>query len=241
MVACGVVSKRWLWAIGVLLAVLLVVVSWPAEEADPTPIPDAEPTEAPPSDFDDPWGDDPSAIFGPFDEPADTGEQGTWRPAAQGGEGEEHGSRGERIRAFRDRMRNMSPDERRQWLRRRVSITAIGPGEPQIGPDEVMDALRATGPYVRECMQAQGGTRAFREAMRNRASADGGPGVRGRGLSVSFDLSADGTPVSDTIEIVPAPPEPYYECFAGALAQAEIPAPGAEAHIELHMGRHGDR
>ena len=139
----------------------------------------------------------------------------------------------------RERWARMSPEERRERLRRFVDIVPLGEEEPQLEPEDVMDALRGTRSQVRECMREHGGFRALREAMRDQRSASDG-GLRG-GLRVSFDVGADGTIAAEGIAIEPPPPEPFYDCFAGALTATQLPAPEAEARVELELGRRGGR
>ncbi len=226
--------RAWIVALVLVVAVagILLVLSRGGEE--PPPRVDDAAAEAP---VEEPEEDDLAFLFDVADasaarDPDEPGDRAELRAGPQDGDDPERWRR--RRERFRERFRNMSPEGRRQWLRRRVQITALGEGEPTIAPEEVMAALRETRGLARDCMREHGGFRALREAMRRSAGADGG--VR-RGLTVSFDVTADGALDETSIAIEPPPPEPFYGCFADALLQAQLPPPGGEgARVDVRLG-----
>ncbi|MAQ18734.1 MAG: hypothetical protein CMN30_28550 [Sandaracinus sp.] len=139
-------------------------------------------------------------------------------------------------REMRERWRNMTPEERQaaraERANRRVSIQATGEGEPALQPTDVMDSMRDVRPQIRDCVEQNGGWRALREA--SAGAADGG--VRGP-MNLSFDVAADGA-VSG-VAMNPAPPGAFAQCFESAFQGLEMPAPGAEARVDVQLGRGG--
>lgn len=144
--------------------------------------------------------------------------------------------RRERRERMRERWQNATPEERKRWAERRVSIQPLGDTAPEIEAVEVLDAMRELRPQMRDCIRDNGGFGALRDAMR---SADAGP--RG-GMTVSFELSAEGTVNEGSFAMSPAPPAVYQQCFEKALGNLNAPVPGGDgAAIEMRMGRGGGR
>ena len=146
-----------------------------------------------------------------------------------------------RRREMRERWRNMSPEEREERFAaraaRRVRVEALGDEEPEIEPVEVMRSMREVRPQIRECIDQNGGWRAFREAA-TMVSPDAGAGGRRR-MTVSLAVSASGQ--VGEIALNPPPPEPFGACFTSALANLRLPPPNAEARVEVQLGRGGRR
>ena len=146
-----------------------------------------------------------------------------------------------RRQEMRERWRNLSPEEREERFAaraaRRVRVEALGDEEPEIEPVEVMRSMREVRPQIRECIDQNGGWRAFREAA-TMGSPDAGAGGRGR-MTVSLDVSASGQ--VGEIALNPPPPEPFGGCFTSALANLELPPPNADARVEVQLGRGGRR
>lgn len=135
----------------------------------------------------------------------------------------------------RERWQNATPEQRKEWADRRVSVAPLGDQPPQIDSVDVLEAMRDVRPQMRDCIRQNGGFRALRDAMQ---SADAG--ARG-GMTIAFELSPDGTVTEGSLTMSPAPPGPYFDCFARALQNMDAPVPGGEgAAIEMRMGRRGE-
>lgn len=151
----------------------------------------------------------------------------------------------EERRAKRLEMRRewlqMTPAERAerraQRAARRVRVSALGEEEPALEPVDVMNTVREVRPQIRDCVQQNGGWRQFREQMAASASPDAGAG--NRGMSLAFDVLADGS-VGD-LAMNPPPPEGFSDCFTSAFDGLEMPAPGADARVEIQLGGGGAR
>lgn len=230
-----------------MLAAVLVAgwLLWPGGgENEPTepaePPADEAPAEDPYAAFFEAAADRPLEEAPAAEGPSDLeGRRAAWREKMRSMTEEERRAwREQRRERWREKMRNMTPEERRAFFRRFIEITPMGDEDPGLEPEQVAEALRATRPAVRDCVRANGGFRAFRDAMRQAAPADGGARRR---LSISFDLTPEGAIPDDSIAIDPAPPEPFYSCFADALASAQLPQPQADARIEMRMGGHHGR
>ena len=218
----------------VLVAVVGIVLLWPGDpESESVADDEGEPLE----------GEEDFAMF--FDERTGDGDP---RPVADSGtegegwRGRRGGPRGEDGRrwdpagraARRERFRNMSPEQRQEWMRRRIQIEPYGDGESSVTPDAVMKAMRDVRPQIGECIRENGGFRQLFSAMRAAAPSDGG--VR-RGMSMSFEVDPSGQVSEGSIALEPPPPEPFYDCFATPLATLNLGGAGGEgAQVTLQMG-----
>ena len=230
------VGRRWLIVVlAVIAASVAAALLWPSDD-DPPPEA-ADPPE------EDPLVEDDFALFfeeagdGRRDEGPERGRDARRDRPEQGGEGfreVDREKRRERRREWREKMRNMSPEERRAWLSRRIRIESLGDTPPTLAPEDVAEAMRDSRRAARDCIREHGGFRALREAFGRSRSADAGR----RGFAMSFEVAPDGTVVSDSVAIEPAPPPPFYDCFAESIAQTTLPSPGEEgARVEMDLGR----
>jgi len=225
---------RRLWVLvglgAVLLAAVLAWFLWPDEPAAPDSTGEVEEPD-PEEDFGlFVWESDPGADVAPGPEPG-AGPPGRpgWGPP--GGDPEAWRQRREEMRR---RFEAMSPEERRRILSQRIRITSLGDAPADLEPEQVMDSMGAVREQVRQCVQDNGGFMALRSAMQQ-ARADAGIGRRG--LTVSFDVAADGSLAQGSLQLSPAPPEPFYGCFTGALRSVELPPPGDDgARVEVRLG-----
>jgi uncharacterized membrane protein YgcG len=229
-------KHRWLIVVlGVVAAGTAVALLWPSDDDDAT---DAA---APPEE--DPLVEDGLAFF--FDDDVGPGpaEGEAADEARDFGDGRREEwrrmdpeERRERRRAWREKMRNMTPEERRARLSRRIRIESLADAPATLEPEDVAESMRDSRRAARDCLREHGGFRALREAMGRTARSDAG---RSR-FRMSFEVGADGTVAPDSVAMDPAPPSPFYDCFAQSIAQTSFPPAGADgASVELDLGRGG--
>ena len=227
-------QKRWLiLLLGLALVAVAVALLWPTDDR---PAPESG---APPAD--DSMVEDDLAFF--FEEPVDPvppeggrgrGDDGAELDEREGFRPIDREERRERRREWREKMRNMSPEERRAWLSRRIRIESLGDEPATLAPEDVAEAMRSSRRAARDCIREHGGFRALREAFGRNRGADAGR----RRFTMSFEVAPDGTVAPDTIALDPAPPPPFYDCFAESIAQTTLPPPGeAGARVEMDLGR----
>lgn len=137
---------------------------------------------------------------------------------------------------MREEWQRMTPAERAERrarrAARRVQVSALGDEEPALEAVDVMNTVREVRPQIRDCVEQNGGWQQFREQMAASANPDGGGG--GRGMNLAFDVMANGQ-VGD-LAMNPPPPEGFSDCFTNAFSGLEMPAPGADAHVEIQFG-----
>lgn len=137
---------------------------------------------------------------------------------------------------MREEWQQMTPAERAERrarrAARRVQVSALGDEEPALEPVDVMNTVREVRPQIRDCVEQNGGWRQFREQMAASANPDGGAGRRG--MSLAFDVMANGD--VGELQMNPPPPEGFSDCFTNAFSGLEMPAPGADAHVEIQFG-----
>ena len=236
----GVVKRTWVIGGGLLLVAIVAVVAWAVSAGrDPVASRSREPAEAElrfpdvdPFEFFQEEGaedlDETGSAPGP--------EQRGMRARRDEWTGLSREERRAKRLAMRERWLSMTPEERQEQraerASRRVSVQATGEGVPQLEPVDVMESMREVRPQIRDCVRENGGWSALREASAA-ALPDGGAGGRGA-MTVSFDVAADGA-VSG-VAMQPPPPAAFAQCFESAFQSLQMPAPDAEARVDVQFG-----
>lgn len=218
-------SRKRAWiGVAVVAAVALLVV-WRVRECEPGPSAVAPVADAAPGQE----GDEPPEwLVGPDPLAGEASRDGDKPGPMAWGDGRQ-GRWGQRRRRFGDGgLPRLSPEQRREWARRRVQIVALGATPPTLEPEAVMEAMRAQMPQIRDCVQGAGGWQALRGA------SDGGPRQQ---RSVTFDIGADGAATAGSAAFDPSLSPAIASCMRTAVEQIRVPPPGPDgARVTVSMG-----
>jgi hypothetical protein len=128
---------------------------------------------------------------------------------------------------------SLSEEERQarraRWMARwarRVEVVPLGPGEPSLPPERVVEAFGEQRGAMRDCIREAGGMGALR------GGADGD-----RRRSIGFDVGPDGRVAPGTVSVTPAIADPALErCLTSVVETMALGEVGGEgARVELPL------